>query len=164
MIFRYDKKRNPRLKVLKLVVAVLALITLVAVAVAPPLIALPVFVIAAVLLIKVWGVYRNLIDSYINVHDEGLSGKAPSGKMIRMLYSDVAESGVAIDENERKNLFLYNANQDQLIQIPDLYENFDEMTEEVRQHCTLRHLRLQDGQSLEEALKNGFPATGGDSV
>ena len=164
MIYRYDKKGNPRLKVMKLVLTVLAMMTLTIVLMAPPIFSLPVFVIAAVLLFKVWGVYHNLIESYINVHDEGVSGKTPAGKMIRLVFGEIADAGLAIDEAGQKILFLYNKDQDQLVQIPDLYVKFDEMTEEIRQHLTLRELHVQEGQSLEEVLKNGFPETGGDSV
>lgn len=167
MIYRYDKKRNPRLRIMKIGLGALAVIASVVVLLAPPIISVPVFILAAILLFKIWGVYSKLVQSFINVHDEGISGKSPSGSVIRLPFEQVSESGVAVDPNGQRIVFLYDAENDQLVQMPDLYQNFDAMVAELQGYRPMREVHLEEEQTVEDLLRKGFPETnksGGSSV
>ncbi|AFG38509.1 hypothetical protein [Spirochaeta africana] len=157
MIYRYDKAANPRLLVMKLVLAVVAAAAFLAVFTVPAIISLPLFIVAAILVFKVYGVYHNLVESFINVHDDGVSGKTPGGRTVQMQYRSVTDAGLATDISGARILYLYNENDDQLIQIPDLYRNFDELVQEISSNQPVRSLTLKEGQTLEELLKDGSP-------
>ncbi|MFW6364034.1 MAG: hypothetical protein ACOC0D_09330, partial [Spirochaeta sp.] len=107
MIYRYDKQANPRLIIMKLVLGLVAVAASVTVMMAPPIVSLPVFVIAALLIFKVYKVYHNLVESFINIHDEGITGKTPSGRQVRMSYSDISDAGIATDSEGQRLIFLY---------------------------------------------------------
>ncbi|GAB6089011.1 hypothetical protein [Spirochaeta dissipatitropha] len=157
MIYRYDKSRNPRLLTLKLGLLVLGAAASVVVFTAQPIVSIPVFIVAAFLILKVHRVYRDMIDSYFNVHDEGISGRTPSGKMVRMSYDSMSDAGILNSSGDTRVAFFYDSDADQLIQLPDLYINFNAMLEEISQYRSLPEVILEDGESLEEMLRKKFP-------
>lgn len=157
MIYRYDKSRNPRLLILKLGLLVLGAAASIVVFRTPPVVSIPVFIVAAFLILKVHRVYRDMIDSYFNVHDEGISGRTPSGKMVRMSFDSMTDAGIVNSSGDTRVAFFYDSVGDQLIQLPDVYKDFDAMLEEISQYRSLPEFILENDESLEEMLRKKFP-------
>ncbi len=161
MVYRYDTRRSRRAWIMRALVLLFAMALAAAAAFLPGLPGIAVMAGAGFALLKLLRAYRGLYASIVVVHDEGIGGQDPAGKSMRLLYENIRRAGVACDQRGRR-VFYACSNDGQLLQVPDVYGNFDEMCGELSQHIRLDSLQLMPQQTIEDLLKQ--EDAGGDSV
>ena len=97
-------------------------------------------------------------NSYVDTHDDGMTGRTAAGETVRVGWSELSHAGTFTDERGRYYAFVYSESSDTLLTLPDDYSNFEQFLEELAEHIELSDYRLGTGESIERRLQQELAA------
>ena len=96
----------------------------------------------------------NILKSRITTSDDGISCTTTMGEAADFRWDDISHAGICQKEGKGKPcLFIYSSESDRLIQIPQEYGRFDDLSREIKDRTEFRELTLSGEETLEERLK-----------
>jgi hypothetical protein len=107
--------------------------------------------------------YRLQLSSFVEIAEEELICKTPIGERVVIRYSDITHAGRTSDERGARSFFVYAEGEDQLLNIPSEYGDFDSLVGELE--ATLpdgveeRSYSLEKRQTLADKLKEEVVGT-----
>ncbi len=101
----------------------------------------------------VFRIYRNHARSYIETNDESLVCKTAVNGEIRLPWAQITHIGLAKSEKSRM-LYVYQESQDQLLTIPEDFQNFSGLVRELSQKPGFEENRLKDRKEIIRHLSN----------
>ncbi len=154
MIYKTTIKTNPKILLLFLIMAVLlaaGILTMVILGILPGIIILVIAVYLDYHLVKF---IRLQLNSYIKETSEGIECLTTTNEKIYIPWDEINYSGTFNHgSQEKRYIFVYSDEQDQLLTIPDEYENIDKLLSSLSNRFSLLHLNLDQHETIQDKLK-----------
>lgn len=164
MIYKTSIRTNPKILLLFLIMAVLlaaGIVTLIILGVLPGIIILVIAVYLNYHLIKF---IRLQINSYIKETSEGIECLTTTNEKIYIPWSEISYSGTfSHGSHEKRYIFVYSDEQDQLLTIPDEYENIDKLLDSLSERFSLLQFNLDQHETIQDKLKEMLSGEAGDT-
>lgn len=116
-----------------------------------------------------WGIFniiRNQVKSRITTHDDGVSAVTTMGEKISVPWPLITHAGLYSESRKAQILYIYAESTDQVLSIPQDYQPFDQLLDEVKERLSfeLETVELGEGQTLIDYLKEklGLNKNSGD--
>ncbi len=122
----------------------------------PPILAIIVTVVGGYLSYSLSKFVRGSLGSRVIPHDEGITFNFGHNDIDRFTWEEVTFVGTCREEKQRPYLFVYDSENDRLVTVPNEYENFDSMIEEIRGHVgeeLFEEIILDPGETIAEVLR-----------
>ena len=94
------------------------------------------------------------LKSRVETTDTGLLFSPDHRDVKEMQWESITHAGHCVQEKGRPCLFVYNEEEDQLLTIPNEYEGFDQLAEELRSRISLEEVTLESNQTVDGYLRN----------
>ena len=92
-------------------------------------------------------------SSRIETYDDGLTVYMANGTESRFRWKDITHSGLVTEGNQKGSIFIYNEKEDRVIQLPPVFEQFDDFIGELREKTPFVEYELEEEETMLERLK-----------
>ncbi len=167
MEYRISIRSNPRVLLMLAIIVGVPAFAVSLFFYAPPLLAIIATALAGYLSYSLIRFVRGSLGSRVIPHDEGITFNFGHNDIDRFTWDEVDFAGICREEKQRPYLFVYDTENDRLVTVPNEYENFDSMIEEVRSHMgdeTFEEVILSPGQTIAEVLRERLGVDEEDDV
>ncbi len=94
------------------------------------------------------------LTSRIETKDTSIVCKTPTNEVFEFEWGSITVAGSFKGAKAQTNIFIYNEELDKLLKIPQDYDDFEKLLEEIREKTPFQAIDLSDGETLEERLKH----------
>ena len=93
------------------------------------------------------------LKSNVNTGEKEISFNLYGEEDIVFPWNTITSAGECSYKDGHRSLFVYNADDDRFIEIPDHISNFNRLKEELRIKTDFIEITLKEGETLKDALK-----------
>jgi hypothetical protein len=157
VLYRLTFRTNPRMLLLPVVLVGLIALGALAWRYAGAVVGIVVLAIGVYLDVQIVRFLAKHLGSWVRTTDQGLSCRLPDGSTLHFDWKNLTRGGICRGSGSRPFLFLYDEKQDRLLSIPNEYNHFAELEEEIRalvpKGTAFEEVRLGRGEMIEDWLK-----------
>ena len=97
-------------------------------------------------------IYKQL-STYLETSTDGVVICLYGEEKLTYKWDQFMLSGLCTQENGEKSLFLYTESSDKLIEIPQEFEGFPQLQEELQQRLVFQKLSVRTGESIRDRIR-----------
>ena len=133
MVYRITVRSNPRIFGIFFIIIALPVAGIVSFAFAPPFLSIILIGSGLFFAYSFWKLVRSTLGSQIRTHDDGIVFDFGKGHVNKFSWDEITHCGVYAEPRGKRSLFIYDEDEDRLITVPNEYEAFDDLVNEVHE-------------------------------
>ncbi|MBN2511212.1 MAG: hypothetical protein JXB03_13110 [Spirochaetales bacterium] len=152
MKYRYNLSKNPRIFILFTAAALLPLAGFSLVLAAGPVFGVIAGVAGLLFAYPLIKYAIAAVQSYIHIHDDGLTVHMPDGDILRFSWEEISHSGTVVFPDGRERAFVYAEHKDQFIEIAPLYKDYQHFLKEMKERTAFSAHKAEDASDMKDFL------------
>lgn len=153
MTYRITVSSNPRSLLIIFIVVVLPVTGVLSIIFLHPVVGAIITVVGCFFSYQLSKYVINIFKSRLDTTDEGLVYKMSAKESASLAWEEISHSGYCEQEGAKPFVFVYSEVNDRLLSIPNEYDGFDRLVEELREKLDLKDVKLKATETITDYLK-----------
>ncbi len=160
MVYRNNLSRDPRFRRIRVFSAAGGIASLLAVLFAfergAGALALPILLLVGFVGYKLRSYIRGHERSYLETFDNHLTLRTPSGDVVTFEWDSLSCYGTARFSDGDNFIYVYSDSLDRFFAIPESFDNYGDLIDELSERCERRDLTLHKDESMTDAIRRSI--------
>ena len=96
---------------------------------------------------------RRILKSQVRTNDDSIVFDLGRGDKTVINWTDINYAGITVEKFGKPRIFVYAEEHDQLMTIPDEFDNFAGLAQELREKTPFEEVRLAEDETIQDYLR-----------